>query len=275
VIPATPTALTVTGSTTTSVSLSWTDSAGSVTGYKLYQGGTSPVTVPSGTATTATVSSLNPGSSYTYTISAYNVSGESARSSGVSATTLPSTPGGLAASSVTASGATLTWGSVTGATSYTLYRSGTQVYHGTALTSTDTGAATGTSYSYTVLASDASGNSALSSGVSVLTLPAAPTGLVVNSTASTSLNLSWTATTGTATGYKIYTNGTSPVTVTPGTATTDTVSSLSPGTAYTYTISAYNASGESAQSSGVAATTLPATHRPDWSPAPPPPQVPL
>jgi hypothetical protein len=149
----------------------------------------------------------------------------------------------------------LTWSSVTGATSYTLYRSGTQVYHGSGLNYTDTGAATGTNYSYTVLASDASGNSALSSGVSVLTLPAAPTGLVVNGATTTSLNLSWTANTDTVTGYKIYQNG-SPLATQSG--TTYTASGLSAGSSYTYTVAAYNATNIGATTAG-SGTTLPTT----------------
>jgi chitinase len=84
------------------------------------------------------------------------------------------------------------------------------------------------------------------------TAPSAPTGLTVTGTTSSSVSLSWTAPSGTVTGYDVYKNGSEVGTVT---GTTDTVTGLSASTSYTFTVAAYNSVGTSAQSSQVSATT--------------------
>jgi chitinase len=84
------------------------------------------------------------------------------------------------------------------------------------------------------------------------TAPSAPTGLTVTGTTSSSVSLSWTAPSGTVTGYDVYKNGSEIGTVT---GTTDTVTGLSASTSYTFTVAAYNSVGTSAQSSQVSATT--------------------
>jgi chitinase len=89
--PAAPTNLTVTGTTSSSVSLSWTAPSGTVTGYNIYQNGT---TTQSVTGTSATLTGLTPSTSYTYTVTAYNSGGESGHSNQVSATTSSSGGGG-------------------------------------------------------------------------------------------------------------------------------------------------------------------------------------
>jgi hypothetical protein len=80
--PPTPTGLSVTGTTSSSVSLSWTASTGA-TGYKVYRG-TNVTTV---TGTSATIGGLAAGTTYSFTVSATNANGESAKSAPVSATT--------------------------------------------------------------------------------------------------------------------------------------------------------------------------------------------
>ncbi|HSZ41230.1 MAG TPA: glycosyl hydrolase family 18 protein [Trebonia sp.] len=84
------------------------------------------------------------------------------------------------------------------------------------------------------------------------TAPAAPTGLTVTGTTSSSVSLSWTATSGTVTGYDVDENGTQVGSVT---GTTDTVTGLSPSTTYNFTVTAYNSAGTSSASSSVSATT--------------------
>ena len=84
------------------------------------------------------------------------------------------------------------------------------------------------------------------------TAPAAPTGLTVTSTTASSVSLSWTAPSGTVTGYYVFENGTQ---VGDVTATSDTVTGLAASTSYTFTVAAYNAAGSSVQSAGVSATT--------------------
>jgi chitinase len=84
------------------------------------------------------------------------------------------------------------------------------------------------------------------------TAPAAPGNLAVTGTTSSSVSLSWTAPSGTVTGYHVAENGSVAATVTAATAT---ISGLAASTAYTFTVSAYNSAGTSAASNQVSATT--------------------
>jgi len=84
------------------------------------------------------------------------------------------------------------------------------------------------------------------------TAPAAPTGLTVTGTTSSSVSLSWTAPSGTVTGYYVFENGTQNQSVT---GTSATVTGLAASTTYTFTVAAYNSAGQSPQSSQVSATT--------------------
>jgi hypothetical protein len=84
------------------------------------------------------------------------------------------------------------------------------------------------------------------------TVPGAPTGLTVTGTTSSSVSLSWTAPSGTVTGYYVYQNGTQVSTVS---STGATISGLAASTTYTFTVAAYNSAGTGTQSSSVQATT--------------------
>ncbi len=89
--PSTPSNLRVTGSTSSSISLAWNASGGTVTGYRVYEGSTLRTTV---TGTSATVGGLAACTTHSYTVAAYNGSGESARSGAVSGTTTGCPTGG-------------------------------------------------------------------------------------------------------------------------------------------------------------------------------------
>jgi chitinase len=89
--PAAPANLAVTGTTSSSVSLSWAAPAGTVTGYHVSENGSQVATV---TGTTDTVTGLAASTAYTFTVSAYNSAGQSAASNQVSATTAASSGGG-------------------------------------------------------------------------------------------------------------------------------------------------------------------------------------
>jgi len=84
------------------------------------------------------------------------------------------------------------------------------------------------------------------------TAPSAPTGLTVTGTTSSSVSLSWTAPSGTVTGYDVFENGTQTASVS---GTSDTVTGLSPSTTYKFSVAAFNSVGQSAQSGQVSATT--------------------
>ncbi|WP_405880012.1 glycoside hydrolase family 18 protein [Streptomyces sp. NBC_01136] len=89
-VPAAPTGLTVSSTTSSSVSLSWSTVSGA-TGYNVYQAGTK---VQSTTGTSATVSSLAASTSYSFQVTATNSAGESAKSTAVTGTTSASSGGG-------------------------------------------------------------------------------------------------------------------------------------------------------------------------------------
>lgn len=83
-VPGAPGAPWITGTTDTSISLSWGASSGTVTGYRVYEGTTVRATV---TGTGATISGLGVCTTHTFTVRAYNSSGESPASSAVTGTT--------------------------------------------------------------------------------------------------------------------------------------------------------------------------------------------
>ena len=89
--PGAPTGLTVTGTTSSSVSLSWTAPGGTVTGYDIDQNGHQVATTP---ATSATITGLAAATTYTFTVIAVNSAGQSPASSPVQATTSSGGGGG-------------------------------------------------------------------------------------------------------------------------------------------------------------------------------------
>lgn len=88
-VPSAPTGLTVSGTTSSSVSLAWNAVSGA-TGYTVYRGGTKVQAV---SGTSATVTGLAASTAYTFQVTAVNAAGESPRSATVTGTTT-ATPGG-------------------------------------------------------------------------------------------------------------------------------------------------------------------------------------
>ena len=177
--------------------------------------------------------------------------------------TLPTPPTGLTATPASGSKIDLGWTASTddvGVAGYKIFRNGTQVDTTTATSYSDTGLNDATTYSYTVRAYDAAGNTSAASntaGATTLdvTPPSVPANLAAQAVSSTRVDLSWSASSDNVgvTGYKVFRDGTL-VTTAPGTSYSDT--GRSAGTTYSYTVLARDAAGnESAQSPAVPATT--------------------
>ncbi|MEV1246580.1 glycosyl hydrolase family 18 protein [Nonomuraea sp. NPDC050022] len=176
-------------------------------------------------------------------------------------TTAPSVPGNLRSTGTTSSSVSLAWDAATdnvGVTGYDVYRGSTRVTTVTGTSYTDSGLAAATSYTYTVRARDAAGNvSAAGNSVTATTsggtgAPGQPGTPSVTGTTASSIALSWGASSGTVTGYRVYEGSTVKATVT---GTSATIGSLGACTSHTYTVKAYNSVGESAASAQVTGAT--------------------
>ena len=163
----------------TTIDLSWTASTDNVgvAGYRVFRDGTQVGTT---SATTYSDTGLTKSTTYAYTVLAYDAAGNpSAQTAPVSVktqsdTAAPSVPTGLTATATSMTTVDLAWTASTdniAVTGYKVFRNGTQIADVTTGTSySDSGLTQNTSYSYTVLAYDADGNSsAQTSGVSVTT----------------------------------------------------------------------------------------------------------
>ncbi len=186
---------------------------------------------------------------------------------GTSDTTPPTTSITSPASGATVSGTTAVTASASdniGVTKVELYVDGVLKSTDTASPnafSLDTTPLTNASHALSTKAYDAAGNVGTSGNVSVtennadVQAPTTPAGLTVGTVTTSTVALSWTASTDNigVTGYKVYRNSTQ-----VGTSVTNSYSDtgLVASTQYSYTVSAYDAAGNnSAQSASASATT--------------------
>jgi len=227
-----------------------------------------------GETDTCTVSGLTIGTSYTYSVTATNQSGtssSSAASNAVVSSTTPNAPtspsattgNGTATVAFTGDTTTATEGgiAITGysvtATDVTNPANGGQTATGTVSPVTVTGLTNGDSYTFTVHATNANGNSAESTATAAVNpgRPSAPTAVVSSAdpSSSTTLDVSWAAAsspdgTSPITGYTVTSSPGSLTCTTTG-ATTCNVTGLTAKTAYTFTVTATNQYGTSPASS--------------------------
>ncbi len=248
--PAAPTNLVATPGNAR-VTLTWTASA-SATSYKVYRG-TTVVSTQAGTSFVDTA--VSNGTSYDYSVVAIRLnSPASVASSTVTVTPVApplSSPTGLSATPGDGK-ITLSWGSVSGATSYTVTRNGAYLTTTTVPSLLDSAVTNGLTYTYTVVAVGPSSQSAPSAPVSATpaaVVAGAPTGLT-GTAGDRIATLTWNTVSG-ATAYRIYRNTTL---VASPTGNSFTDSGLTNGNTNSYTVSAVTATGESAQSAPVSVT---------------------
>jgi fibronectin type 3 domain-containing protein len=263
-----PTGANAVGQSTTSILISWPATTGAAS-YKLYQSTTSGGTfavVGTPTSTTFTDQSLSAGTTYYYKVSAVNGAGETPLSAEVNGATYCATTT-VTVAAISSDSLNVTWSAVAGATSYKVYRSTTstgtytQVGSPAATSYRDGGLTAGSTYYYKVSSVNASGEGSQSSAGNTVTYCSVPTGANAVGQSTTSILISWPATTGAA-SYKLYqsttSGGTFAVVGTP-TSTTFTDQSLSAGTTYYYKVSTVNGAGETPLSAEVNGATYCAT----------------
>ena len=286
--PAPPTGLASSNVTATTLTLTWSASTGA-SGYVVYRNGVQIATVAGGTSYND--QGLAGSTTYSYQVAAFTQASAtlayvSAPSSPISVTTPaatqpPAVPTGLTASSITTGSVTLTWAASTDSAGssvggYYVYRNGAKVATVASGTSyADSPLSASTAYSYQVAAFDQSSPpnvSALSAALGVTTLadtqaPTIPTGLAASNVTSSTVPLSWNASTDLpipgATGvggYYVYRNNALIATVASGTSFTDFGRAAS--TAYSYQVAAFDKAtpaNVSARSSSVNVTTVSTT----------------
>lgn len=267
VVPATAPTLNTPTAGSQSVSLSW-NSISDSDGYKVYYGtstGTygSPIDVSN--ATSYQVTGLTNGTTYYFVVRAYNTAGNGAASNEVSAVPQPPAPSAPTLNSVTLGDqtATMSWGSVSGATSYKIkYGTSTGSYGspvsvGNVTSYEVTGLTNGTTYYFVVIASNGGGDSGVSNEISATPVNPIPSAPTLNSVTpgDQTATMAWGAASG-ATSYKIkYGTSTgsygSPVSV--GNVTSYEVTGLTNGTTYYFVVMASNLAGDSSVSNEISA----------------------
>ena len=275
--PSVPQAMAFTGTTQTTVSLSWAASSDNtgVSGYALYRNG---VKVGTTASLTNTYSGLACGTSYTLALEAYDAAGNasdrayatgstSTAACAVADTQPPSTPAGLVVTGSTAGSLTIGWSASTdniGVAGYGAYRDAGSATPTTATSYTFSGLACGTSYQLGVDAYDAAANRSGRATVTGTTAacapvadtqpPTTPAGLVVTGSSATSLTIGWSASTdntGVA-GYGAYRDAAPAGTTT---ATSYAFSGLACGTSYQLGVDAYDAAANRSGRATVSGTT--------------------
>jgi len=266
--PATPTGLTHSSQTNSGFRSTWSVSGNATTGFKVERetptgGGFSTIVANTGNSTTHyDHSGLAADTQYNVKISTINANATSSASTPASTYTLPDPPTSLGLTTISTTQINLSWtppsGTVTGykieekigAGSWTTRVADTGT---TATTYSATSLTAGTQYTYRVSTITSHGTSVPSNEPSAYTITNAPTSLGLTTISASQINLSWTAPSGTVTGYKIEEKiGSGSFTIrvadTGTTATTYSATSLAGGTQYSYRVSAINSGGTSAAS---------------------------
>ncbi|MCL1947113.1 MAG: fibronectin type III domain-containing protein [Chitinivibrionia bacterium] len=274
--PSAPSSVSASGQSSSVIKISWNSVSGAST-YKVYR-----ATSANGqysylgdvTTTSYTNSTLPSSTTYYYKITSVNICGESAYSSYSSATTnnasctKPSAPGGVSASGQSSSSIKISWNSVSGASTYNVYRSTSasgsysSIINTASTSYTNTGLSSSATYYYKITAQNICGESAYSSYTSAkptptCTTPSAPTGVSCKANWWNEIQTSWNSVSG-ATSYEVYysksANGTYELAGST-TSTTFKLGWLDGSTTYYFKVKALNNCGSSGLSSYSSAKT--------------------
>ena len=248
------TTLTGASNITSGVQVKWSKVTGA-TGYIVYRKGAGKgwgriADIKSGSTVSYTDTTAASGTTYTYTVRAYNGSTMGDWHSAKSLMRLSDTT--VSGASNITYGVQVKWSRVTGATGYIVYRKGAgkgwgriaDIKSGSTVSYTDTTAASGTTYTYTVRAYNGSTMGDWHSAKSVKRL--SDPKLTSASKVSGGINVRWTGVTG-ATGYIVYRKSGSGswgriADIKSGSTVSYTDRTAKAGTTYTYTVRAYSGS---------------------------------
>ena len=242
--PKAPTASGISGATgENSATVNWNAVTGAESYDVLFNG-----TVQNVKTTSATFTGLTANTSYSYQIRVRTKDGASSYSTAKTIRTAPTAPASPTVNA-TQSAVTISWGSVSGATSYDLIFNGT-TYRVSGTYKTISGLSAGTNYTYQIRSNNADGSGSYSAVKTITTIPNAPTRVSATATVD-SVTVSWTAASG-ATGYEVYMNNKTYTT----SGTSIKITGLASNTSYAYRVRSKNASGYSAYTSSQTVRTL-------------------
>ena len=239
---------------TSGVQVKWSKVTGA-TGYIVYHKGAGKgwariADIKDGSTVNYTDTTAESGTTYTYTVRAYNKDTMSDWNSTKSLMRISDTT--LTGASNITSGVQIKWSQVTGATGYIVYRKGAgkgwgriaDIKSGSTVSYTDTTAASGTTYTYTVRAYNGNTMGDWHSAKSVMRI--SDTTLTGASNITYGVQVKWSRVTG-ATGYIVYRKGAGKgwariADIKNGSTVSYTDTTAASGTTYTYTVRAYNGS---------------------------------
>ena len=239
---------------TSGVQVKWSKVTGA-TGYIVYHKGAGKgwariADIKDGSTVNYTDTTAASGTTYTYTVRAYNKDTMSDWNSTKSLMRISDTT--LTGASNITSGVQVKWSRVTGATGYIVYRKGAgkgwgriaDIKSGSTVSYTDTTAASGTTYTYTVRAYNGSTMGDWHSAKSLMRL--SDTTVSGASNITYGVQVKWSRVTG-ATGYIVYRKGAGKgwgriADIKSGSTVSYTDTTAASGTTYTYTVRAYNGS---------------------------------
>lgn len=264
VLPATPTSLTGTSASSSTVQLTWVDASNNETGFSIERTSTSGsgytvIGTTSANAITFTDTNLAPETWYYYRIQAVNGVGSSTYTTEINVMTLPTPPvdpTSLTCATTSSSSITLNWSDESdNEAGFEIMRSTTSGsgYSLIATVSTNTntffdqGLLENTIYYYKIRAINSGGNSNYTGESQSLTLLNSPSNLTSTNVTANSLVISWSDNSNAETGYQIERsltpgNGFSSIITLGQNTFTYMNQDLSPGTNYYYRIKAIGGS---------------------------------